>query len=391
MKNSIKYFILFAIFIAINGSDCSSEPDPPAYSAIHKISVVPHLSNWNPSEREPTGYTPKILSFNQDIVFEARSNDGENKLLDKWGGQVIVVSSDVATFTDVFGCLTDGDCTAGCGRVNGKQYPGMRKVMLFDAVSDGDGKLKINIGSSRRDAPGGGFYPRYDKNMQLKAVSILIKSNKGKGKYIYGGVKWGSATVTIDPDNPPRTIGYVSIPAEEAKERWEHYKAKYDKEPPPQQQNKFSNNTTCSSCEIYIDSDNDMTSDCDDNCPNDQGKIDPGICGCAVSDIDSDFDGVPDCNDACPENIFSTELPCRAFGDADLDGDVDMDDFGEYQRCYGKSKIDYEVWGTCFKWDYNQDGHIGHWRDEYIYYEDGDSVRVFECMSRSNVPGPCLP
>ena len=38
--------------------------------------------------------------------------------------------------------------------------------------------------------------------------------------------------------------------------------------------------------------------DCDDLCPNDSLKTDPGICGCGVPDLDSDGDGKPDCMDS---------------------------------------------------------------------------------------------
>jgi len=47
------------------------------------------------------------------------------------------------------------------------------------------------------------------------------------------------------------------------------------------------------------DADNDGTLDCNDGCPDDPDKIEPGVCGCGVSDVDSDGDGVPDCNDLC--------------------------------------------------------------------------------------------
>ncbi len=47
------------------------------------------------------------------------------------------------------------------------------------------------------------------------------------------------------------------------------------------------------------DSDHDGTPDCHDGCPNDPGKVQPGLCGCGVADTDSDGDTVPDCHDLC--------------------------------------------------------------------------------------------
>ncbi|MCP4544089.1 MAG: C-type lectin domain-containing protein, partial [Chloroflexi bacterium] len=53
-------------------------------------------------------------------------------------------------------------------------------------------------------------------------------------------------------------------------------------------------------CEICPDTDGDGICDADDNCPDDAGKVEPGICGCGVADVDTDGDGTPDCADLCP-------------------------------------------------------------------------------------------
>ena len=55
------------------------------------------------------------------------------------------------------------------------------------------------------------------------------------------------------------------------------------------------------------DSDADGVSDCDDACPFNAPKSQPGVCGCAVADTDRDGDGLLDCKDACP-TIRSTWL-----------------------------------------------------------------------------------
>lgn len=44
-----------------------------------------------------------------------------------------------------------------------------------------------------------------------------------------------------------------------------------------------------------IDSDNDGVNNCDDGCPSDPNKTDPGACGCGQSDADNDNNGLPDC------------------------------------------------------------------------------------------------
>jgi hypothetical protein len=64
-----------------------------------------------------------------------------------------------------------------------------------------------------------------------------------------------------------------------------------------------------------IDTDSDGTLNCNENCPNDPNKTQPGICGCGIADTDSDGDGIPDCNDDC-DNLI----------DSDGDGTSDCDD-----------------------------------------------------------------
>ena len=44
-----------------------------------------------------------------------------------------------------------------------------------------------------------------------------------------------------------------------------------------------------------------------DDCPLDELKTAPGICGCGVADLDTDADGVADCEDFCPNDIAKTE------------------------------------------------------------------------------------
>jgi len=39
-----------------------------------------------------------------------------------------------------------------------------------------------------------------------------------------------------------------------------------------------------------------------DDCPEDNSKLKPGLCGCGVVDDDTDTDGTPDCDDECPND-----------------------------------------------------------------------------------------
>lgn len=52
-------------------------------------------------------------------------------------------------------------------------------------------------------------------------------------------------------------------------------------------------------CEADLDGDG-VDGVCGDACPGDMAKLEPGVCGCGISDADADFDSVSDCQDVCP-------------------------------------------------------------------------------------------
>jgi len=71
------------------------------------------------------------------------------------------------------------------------------------------------------------------------------------------------------------------------------------------------------------DMDGDGVPDCDDGCPNDPNKTEPGACGCGVADTDTDADGTADCNDTCPDDPNKIEPGVCGCGVADTDSDGD--------------------------------------------------------------------
>ncbi len=81
----------------------------------------------------------------------------------------------------------------------------------------------------------------------------------------------------------------------------------------------------CTASELVppADSDGDGFADCNDDCPEDENKIEAGICGCGESDVDSDADGIAGCNDNCP-TVFN---PDQADVDNDTIGNVCDPDF----------------------------------------------------------------
>lgn len=61
----------------------------------------------------------------------------------------------------------------------------------------------------------------------------------------------------------------------------------------------------------FNDTDADGTIDCLDNCPNDSGKIEVGICGCGHPDTDEDNDGHPICIDQCDTDPRLVNESCK--------------------------------------------------------------------------------
>ena len=74
---------------------------------------------------------------------------------------------------------------------------------------------------------------------------------------------------------------------------------------------------------VDVDGDGDGVADCSDGCPSDAGKTQPGECGCGTADTDTDGDGTPDCIDACPSDAGKTSAGECGCGVADTDGDGD--------------------------------------------------------------------
>lgn len=52
-----------------------------------------------------------------------------------------------------------------------------------------------------------------------------------------------------------------------------------------------------------------------DNCPSDPAKLEPGVCGCGVSDLDSDGDGIADCQDTCAGHDDHVDVDANGIPD----------------------------------------------------------------------------
>ncbi len=109
------------------------------------------------------------------------------------------------------------------------------------------------------------------------------------------------------------------------------------------------------------DPDSDGAYGCDDGCPLDPDKIEPGICGCGTSDDDSDGDDVPDCIDLCPEEPGTID-GCPAIGACCFHVDVCVDNT-DPKDCAWVGGMYQGVWSSCedgcvFPGDVDGDGDI---------------------------------
>ena len=77
------------------------------------------------------------------------------------------------------------------------------------------------------------------------------------------------------------------------------------------------------SLQLLTDTDSDGDSDIFDNCVNDSGKTEPGVCGCGIADTDTDGDGTADCNDTCsadPAKVEPGVCGCGVVDGIDANG-----------------------------------------------------------------------
>lgn len=81
----------------------------------------------------------------------------------------------------------------------------------------------------------------------------------------------------------------------------------------------------CGVVEDAQDNDQDGTFNCVDSCPLDPEKVQPGDCGCDLSEADGDSDGIPDCIDACPTDPNKTDPGQCGCGEEEVVGDADED------------------------------------------------------------------
>ncbi|MCP4249428.1 MAG: hypothetical protein GY778_20490 [bacterium] len=114
-----------------------------------------------------------------------------------------------------------------------------------------------------------------------------------------------------------------------------------------------------------VDSDGDGTADCNDGCPTDPNKTDPGACGCGVPDTDANGNGTPDCLEGGTGPILVLDLPtpaaarlspCPVFASLDFDSSYTGDG---------------STWDQCkITWTLTRLGGLASWPAKYRYVTD---------------------
>ncbi|MHC4673670.1 MAG: choice-of-anchor Q domain-containing protein [Planctomycetota bacterium] len=117
--------------------------------------------------------------------------------------------------------------------------------------------------------------------------------------------------------------------------------------------------------------DNGIWDACDVDCGSKGGLCD--VLGCGGSG-DCNHNGIPDECEPDSDNDGAPDVCEFIYGDFDLDGDVDQEDFGQLQACYGESGGIMEL--GCGKADLNFDGDVG-WSDFKIFRK---------CITGANIP-----
>ena len=136
--------------------------------------------------------------------------------------------------------------------------------------------------------------------------------------------------------------------------------------------------------ETETDSNQDGVPDCDDDCPEDPHKIEPGQCGCGEADIDTDDDNIADCidEDDDGDGVDDFEDNCLLLFNPEQ---VDLDEDGIGDECddfveQPENEVDSGIGEDT---DYDMVEHLAQYHDTVIA-EPGCGCHTFAQKTTSS-------
>ena len=361
--------ILFAISVIGLSIGGSCDPDPPA--------PPPPIASAGSLFQESTSRDAVFVqstavcmqSFSETVFWRLNDSGNIGQRIREWEAQILVVANQATAGSQLFSGKR-------WGMVNGERYPmpcnNKQPVLIRSVRSNDAGLLPVCLGIKIPDPPK--TCPTFNTYDEIDDVLVIVRVTRAGGKMIYHGGYWGTHGGQLRDVWRINEMCFSFRPFQtpaEAQQKWDMYEKVWIEQQDCRQSQRTMRSaavlSTCS-CKTFTDVDGDQVNDsCDDACPADPYKSSPGICGCGQLDIDTDSDGILDCNDQCPRGF------CGFWGDADGDGDVDMDDFGALQQCIGIDTPACRIW--------NLSGAAA----------PADIERFISCSQGSSLPGLCQP
>lgn len=395
-------FKLAGVLVAATllGADCNQDARPPETVGVTKVVIETDQFFHRRDTSKDAGYTATVLQFGHKMVFRAKVDHPTGEIQysnQNWQVECCVVSeapipATPTTKSDVFARDIDPyESLPPQGFVNGHRCPGAQKPMFFPVMAQ-NGRAEFIIYSTRQNDDLSVIKAKYKSGNKLAPVDFCFRMYVGRGAdglpaYIYSPVyswygmyqNWGCL-----PEVGYEYMDYgtylEAMPNVVPRTWWDIQVQRSQQQQSPSLTAQVATSTLPQTCECtpFADSDIDNHPDCEDQCPLDQWKLTPGVCGCGQDDsLDTDNDGVVDCLDGCPHNGFDSVSPCTPWGDADKDRDVDMVDFGVFQRCL-MIQTSYDVIKPeCKVYDIYNDGLV----TSTVEFE-----RFVECQTGPSIP-----
>lgn len=424
-----KLCLLMAALLLVSGCDPQKPPKPKTRSVSYFNGTFTRVELTEGRDR-------CRMSYRTGLEFKAQMMSYGGVAVADYGlqAEIMVVDLLAATYdpsyvVNVWGLKPKTDC--GWGQVPGPMgrtddgwkptWPGQAHLWTRDSDETGSYTFSVLVEAPtptppawKTWSPTAAHYPLVDVKNPRTAwdVVIVIRVRDRDLNYVYQAWRWTLDHQDLPPywaattrpyflSNYARVTDYpVGGGGLTADQQWDAWKAKENVQPPPTNGpsraplsgTRAAAAAVPGSCGcVFADADQDGYYDFDsacaasaawDYCPSDQGKTEPGVCGCGSVDSDDNYNAIADCLEQCPGNSFGggrllgDQGACPSWGDDDGDGDVDGADFAALQRCFSTVAPGATLIPGCARWDLGNDGFVSE-----------AEVAAFEaCASGPGVP-----